>query len=485
MTLTDQLKATLTPASLAEHASNGHWKPAPHLDLINRRLLDVASGQTRRLLISTPPRHGKSEMAKHLAAWWLGTRPDDNVIVASYNDDLAADFGRAVRNLLAEHGRSLFGIELATDSSAANRFAVKGRRGGLIAVGVGGSMTGRGGHLILLDDVVKSDVEALSEPVQRRHWNWWRSTVRTRLAPGGAIVAIGTRWSEDDLLGRLVASGHFDVLNLPALAEVDDPLGREPGQALWGEMYDQAYLETTKAELGEYWWSALYQGSPQPAEGLLFRRDTFRYYDQVGGQYRLDERLIPIDECRRFITVDTAISQRHTADYTVAAVWAITKDKDLLLLDRTRDRIPAPEQIKLIRRLHEEWLPEFIGVEDVAAGSTLIQHLRDDGLPIKALKADRDKVARASTAATYLEGGKVWWPKRARWLGEWEAELLVFDKGRHDDQVDCLAYAALQISNRRQRQSLAGWTIDPDLYKPGLSGSYSYDLPRGSPNVGP
>jgi predicted phage terminase large subunit-like protein len=281
-------------------------------------------------------------------------------------------------------------------------------------------------------------------------------------------VAIGTRWSEEDLLGRLVASGLFDVLNLPALSEDDDPLGRETGAPLWPDMYDEDYLETTKAELGEYWWSALYQGAPQPADGLLFRRDTFRYYEQVGGQYRLEERLIPVGDCRRFVTVDTAISQRQTADYTVAAVWATTKAKDLLLLDRTRDRIPAPEQIKLIRRLHEEWAPEFIGVEDVAAGSTLIQHLRDDGLPIKGLKADRDKVTRAATAAAYLEGGKVWWPKRARWLGEWEAELLVFDKGKHDDQVDAFSYAASQIRNKRSRTPLVG-TLDPDLYKPGIS----------------
>ena len=154
-------------------------------------------------------------------------------------------------------------------------------------------------------------------------------------------------------------------------------------------------------------------------------------------------------------------SQRQSADYTVAAVWATTKEKDLLLLDRVRERIPAPQQVKLITRLHEEWAPEYVGVENVAAGSTLIQHLRNEGLPIKALKADRDKVARASTAATILEGGKVWWPKRARWLGEWEAELLVFDKGRHDDQVDVFSYAALQITNRRSPPSLEGWTLDP------------------------
>ena len=245
-----QLAATTDPGLFAAYASGGTWTTAKHLDHIVDRLRAVAAGNQRRLEVFAPPRHGKSELLKYFTAWYLGRFPDRTVIVASYNDDLAADFGRAVRRILNTHGNELFGIELATDSSAVNRFQLANHDGGLYAVGVGGSMTGRGADLMILDDVIKSDVEALSETTQRRHWDWWRSVVLTRLHPQAAIVAVGTRWSVDDLLGRLADSGTFDVVRLPALAEDDDPIGREPGEALWPEMFPRDVLEAIRAEQG-------------------------------------------------------------------------------------------------------------------------------------------------------------------------------------------------------------------------------------------
>jgi predicted phage terminase large subunit-like protein len=368
--------------------------------------------------------------------------------VISYNDDLAADFGRAVRNLLAEHGPDLFGVELTKDSKSASRFTTM-QGGGLVAAGVGGTITGKGANLLVMDDVVKNHVEALSETVQRRHWDFWQSTVRTRLAPAGAVVGIGTRWTEADLLGRLIGSGRFDVVNLPALAEDDDPLDRAPGEALWPDQFPVEYLSETKEDVGPFWWAAQYQGSPQPLDGNLFKRSSFRYYTHTEAVYQLEDRHVPKDECTRFVTVDTALARTETADWTVAAVWAQTKDGDLILLERYRQRISPLDQPRLLRRIHEEWRPRYIAVEQGTAGIAAIDGLQRDGIRVKKLVAKGDKHTRALDAADYIDRGKVWFPHNRTWLDEWESELVVFPQGRHDDQVDALSYAVGEAASRR------------------------------------
>jgi predicted phage terminase large subunit-like protein len=460
----EQAAATVDPAAFASYVSNGTWQPAPHLEYIIERLRAVAVGESSRLLVFAPPRHGKSELLKHYAAWFLGRFPDRSVIVASYNDDLAADFGRAVRAILNAYGKELFGIEIAQDSSAANRFQIANHDGGLYAVGVGGSMTGRGADLLIVDDVVKSDVEALSETTQRRHWNWWRSTAMTRLEPGASIVGIGTRWSVDDLLGRLADSGSFDVVRLPALAEDDDPLGREPGEALWPDRYPVETLARIRAEQGGFWWAAMYQGTPEPMTGNMFPRDSFREFTTTGDSYDLDGKIIPVEDCDRFAIADTALSDKRTADYTVIGVFALTPDKDLLWLERWRGRYSGPDQVKLMRRVFDEHSPAWIGVEHATAGLHVVQQL-ETSLPIRHLKPTGSKTARATTAATLMEQGKVWFPKGKPWLDELYAELVTFPHSKHDDQVDVLSYAARQIA-KRQRPNMAGWRNDPDLRQP-------------------
>jgi hypothetical protein len=337
----------------AVYASGGTWETATHLEHILDSLRDVAAGVLLRLLVFAPPRHGKSELLKYFVAWFLGRFPDKTVIVASYNDDLAADFGRAVRSILNAHGKELFGVEVAADSAAMNRFGIEGHDGGLYAVGVGGSMTGRGADLLVVDDVIKSDVEALSETTQRRHWDWWRSVVVTRLAPGAAIIGVGTRWSVDDLLGRLADSERFEVVRLAAVAEDDDPLGRVAGEALWPERYPVDALAKIRDEQGGFWFAAQYQGTPEPVSGNLFARDYFREYTIVDGGYVVDGTVIPIEDCVRFAIADTALSDKRTADFTVIAMFATTPNGDLLLLERWRARYSGPDQVKLLQRVYE------------------------------------------------------------------------------------------------------------------------------------
>ena len=448
------MTATLDPAGLARYATQGRWVLAPHLEVLNRKLVDLAAGRIRRLLVTMPPRHGKSELCSvYLPAWYLGNYPERRIILASYESDFAASWGRRVRDVLEQHGH-LFEVSLRADSAAAYRWDLDGYAGGMIAVGVGGAATGRGADLFIIDDPVKSPEEAQSQTMSRRIWDWYRGVARTRLEPGGAVLLIMTRWSEDDLAGRLLADPDgeaWEVLNLPAIAEDNDPIGRVPGEALWPERFPLSELQATRKAVGSYLWSVLYQGRPAPLDGNVFRRPWFRYWTPMGDSYQLepDSRVIPANSCRRFITVDLAVSEKQSADYTVAAVWAVTNNQDLLLLDRIRKRIPGPDQIPLLRRLYDQWAPDTIGIEAVAYQLSIIQHARRDGLPVKELKPDRDKVSRALVAAARLEGGTVYWPATAPWLDEWENELLLFPNSRHDDQVDTLAYAAIELAKRR------------------------------------
>lgn len=264
---------------------------ARHLEMLNRKLVDVAEGRTRRLIVTMAPRHGKSEcISKYFPAWYIGRFPERRVILTSYEADFAANWGRKVRDLLDEFGPEYFGVRVRRDSSAANRWDLEGHAGGMVTAGVGGPITGRGADIFICDDPIKNAEEAASEAIRERNKDWWRSTAYTRLEPGGSAVIVCTRWHHDDLAGWLIAGGAGDgdgaasaweVLNLPALAEDDDPLGREPGEALWPERYDRAALDEIRrsANVGEYFFAAMYQGRPVPKSGGMFKTSWFSIVD--------------------------------------------------------------------------------------------------------------------------------------------------------------------------------------------------------------
>jgi predicted phage terminase large subunit-like protein len=458
---------------------------------LNEQLLGLYAGSFDRYEVVMPPRHGKSLLCSvYFPAWWLLHRPQDRVLLVAYESDFAATWGRRVRDLLTEHGEA-FGVSVR-DDAAANRWDLE-QGGGMTTAGIGGPITGKGADLVIIDDPVKNYEEAISQAVSRRNWDWYQSTLRTRLEPGGKIVLVATRWSEIDLTGRLLTDTEGEQwreLRLPAVAEEGDPLGRPEGAPLWPDRFDTDELAKVRKALSASHFSALYQGRPSPIDGDVFKREWFRYFVRTGDGYRLlitpDAQTVPVEDVSRFMTIDLAISTRRTADPTVMAVWGVDEAKNLLLLDLARKRIPGPAQLKLLQRLNAEWHPDRIVCEDVAYQRSFIEHAQQLGLPVVGVRPQGSKDARAIPAATRMEAGQVFFPAEARWLEELEHELLSFPNGRHDDQVDVFGYAAAEVNRRTRRcQSLAGWTIDPDLLKPGLGGSYSYDLPRGSPNIGP
>lgn len=445
-----------------EYDGRGAWQPARHLDLLCSRLEAVERGGIKRLMVFEPPRHGKSEVvSKKFPAWFLGRNPDEEVILTSYAAELAYDFSRIARDTLREWGPRLWGVSVAQDSSAIGRWGIQGHRGGLTAAGVGGPITGRGAKVAICDDPFKNYEEAASATIREKVLKWYKSTFRTRLAPGGAIVLVMTRWHQEDLAGTLQrefeegAGEEWEVISLPAIAEENDILGRKPGEPLWPERYPLEELQKLKFALGSYLWAALYQQRPAPAEGNKFKRSWFRYFDIIDDHVILhipdaEPKRYALKDCWCFQTCDPAGSEKASADYFVLGTWLVTPARDLLLRDVLRERLEGPDQPRLFRQGYERWTPRprMQGIESKGIGLTLFQTLRRSGLPVRELKAETDKVIRALPVMARMESGMVYFLRNAPWLGEYESELLYFPNGEHDDQVDMTSYAGIVIAGK-------------------------------------
>lgn len=274
--LHDALADLSTPACFASKVSRGRWRLVSHIDAIDRAIMDTIRRRSAPILvIEAPPRHGKSELvSRYLPAWFLGRFPDKRVLLAAYGAGFARQWGRKARELLEEHGPSLFGVAVRGDLRSASEWGLVGREGGMVTSGVGGPMTGRGADLLIIDDPIKNSQQSDSETIRDSLWDWWQSTASTRIEPGGCAILIATRWNVDDLSGRLIRdseSGNgqkVSRLRLPALAEEHDVLGRSFGAALWPERYSSEYLERQRQALNPAWWQALYQQRPAAANSL-------------------------------------------------------------------------------------------------------------------------------------------------------------------------------------------------------------------------
>lgn len=444
----------------AKYVDRNHVWPV-HLRAIADALHAVEEGKIKRLIVMLPPRHGKSEtISAKFPAWFIGRDPNRRVILTSHTASLAIEYSLRNREYLAIYGQEVFGpsVRLSDTKATADDWRIYGRRGGLRAAGVGGSITGRGADLLILDDPHSNYQEAHSKTQRDHIWDWWRAVALTRLEPGGATIIVSTRWHEDDLVGRVLRTAKetgekWTVLRMPALAEegnLNDPTNRKPGEALWRERYPEEKLHEIQKTVGAYFWAAIYQQNPQPMEGGLFKREQFRYFTEDAEFFILHRpegihRVRKI-ECWSFQTVDLAASTKETADYFVIATWVVTPGRDLLLEDVLRVRAEGPDQRALMQRAYMRYKPAFIGIERTGYQLTFVQEMCRSGLPVKELVADRDKVARALPMAARYEAGTVYHKQDAAWLGDYEDELLHFPQGEHDDQVDCAGYAALELA---------------------------------------
>jgi predicted phage terminase large subunit-like protein len=412
---------------------------AAHLLYIRAQLDRVTRGDIDRLMLFVPPRHGKSELATvRYPVWRMECDPTLTVIVGAYNKLLADSFSRKARRIAHER------FALDDERKAADEWQTE--QGGVFrAAGVGTGVTGKGARLIVIDDPVKSREEANSPAYRERVWNWYRDDLYTRLEPGGAIILIMTRWHEDDLAGRILASEdgpNWTVVSLPALAEDDDPLGRAPGAALWPARFDEVDLERIRTVLGTQSFTALYQQRPTALEGGLFKRGWFDIVQAVPAQVR------------RVRYWDKAGTDSD-GDYTAGALIAMDGDGLYYVADVVRGQWSALERERIIRQTAELdgrdvpiWVEQEPGSGGKESAQATIRALA--GWTVRAERVTGDKLSRAQPFAAQCEARNVKLV-RAPWNAAFLDELTMFPNGRHDDQVDASSGAFAKLARPPMR----------------------------------
>ncbi len=413
--------------------------PAAHHRLLIQNLEAVARGDCDRLMVLMPPGSAKSTYTSTLfPAWWFAQHPMTSVIAGSHTLDLARRFGRKVRNTIGEQS-AVLGYGISSDSYAADRFATDGG-GEYVAMGVGGSVTGRRADLLLIDDPVASREDADSETARESTWEWYRNDAYTRLKPGGRIVLIMTRWHEDDIGGRLLAemengADQWTVLRLPALAEPADPLGRVVGEPLWPEWENEAALLRKRAAVGERAWGALYQQNPRPLEGGLFHGPvTTHDAVAVGGTI-----------VRAWDLAATAQVGSGDPDWTVGTKLARYPDGSFVVLDVVRFR-GGPEIVE--QRIKATASGDGTGVriglpqDPGQAGKAQVLNLTRmlAGYRVESSPETGSKETRAAPVAAQVNVGNVSMV-RAAWNPTFLDELRGFPNAAKDDQVDALSRA--------------------------------------------
>lgn len=437
--------------------------------------------KNRLLIISVPPRHGKTELiSKHLPAWYLGRYPHNRIILTSYGAQLAEDNSSRAKDIFSEWCHLWPGVSPSRSKWKKASWETS-QGGGVIAAGVGGPCTGYGAELFIVDDYVKGHEEAESATIREKIWNWWQSVSVTRLHPGAVVIILATRWHDDDLIGRLLKQYKengpeefpfiLETINLPAIAEPNDLMNRHPGVALWPSRYNEKRLEHAKKAVGPYWWSALFQGTPTDRGGTLFKSINFRYYefDAIKAEYvchRKDKEPIRIkkSDLIRHVYVDPAIEIKKVNDPTGSLAWGYSrKCKVWLLLDRINDRIEHTDIMERIKSFAWKNQCSLIGIENEKLGKVLVKQsagndrIGGQSIPFKEISTNGlDKYTRAVPMANYIENERVFFPRGVGWLSDYESYLTKFPNADHDEDVDCTSMAENMESKISLAEVLAG-----------------------------
>jgi len=415
------------------------YQTAAHIDRLIEAIEWAVRTPNARLIVTMPPRHSKSvHVSELLPAWFLGRYPDKRIIAASHSAALAYTFSRRVRNQMQHPLWPFPDVRVADDKGAVQAWDIDGRRGGYIAVGVGGSPTGQGGDGLIIDDPLRSAADADSQTIRDSLWEWYQGTMRTRLEPGGFIILTATRWHEADLTGLLIEAEktggeQWRHLHMPAIdAE---------GNALWPERWPLADLERVRAAVGSRVFEAQYQGRPAPDAGNVFNRDWWRLYSEEPERGQFDQIIQ---------SWDMTFRETKSGSYIVGQVWG-TLGADRYLLDQVRFRGDFPKAVAAVRAMSEQW-PESREkiVENKANGPAIVATLRNEIPGLIEVQPEGGKEARANAVAWQVESGNVYLPdpKLHPWSQELIDEAAAFPNGAHDDQVDALSQALLRLQNR-------------------------------------
>lgn len=440
-----------------EYVHHGHYTHFKHTELICETLQRVADGEQLSILIEMPPRHGKSmTVTETFPSYYLGRNPDKRVIAAAYSDGLATKFGRLNRNKFNEFSNELFDVNLSDSNAATKDWGVENRPGGMIATGIGGSITGQGADLMIIDDPIKNMKEAMSQTIRDNIWDEWEATLSTRLHDGASLIVIMTRWHEDDLIGRLLARSprKWIRLRLPAIAEdEDDLLARGIGEPLCPELgYNGKWAEDKKTEVGSRTWASLYQQRPAPAGGNIFKREWVKFYVRTKEQkvewgLSDDVAILPVHFDKHAQSWDCTFKDSETSDFVAGGVWA-RKKAQYFLLDVDHRRMGFADTMKAIRAMSDKW-PKARSkyIEDKANGTAIIEMLKDEISGIVPVNPDGGKEARANAVSPLFEAGNVYLPhpNMCPWVEDLIEELVSFPNAAHDDLVDMTTQALNQL----------------------------------------
>lgn len=391
--------------------------------------------ENQYIMVSMPPRHGKSmTITETLPGYFMCKYPKSKVILTAYSSTLANDFSRANSRKIEES--KIFNVKVSTDNQDRTYYDNGSE---CIKAGILGGITGKGAHLMIIDDPIKTAEEARSEVQRSKIWKEWESSLSTRFEPPTIIILIMTRWHEDDLAGRLLNPEYGEVLpwrviNLPLEAEGNDVLGRQPGEPLWPERYGNDFIKVRKQYPESF--NALYQGRPSSEEGNIFKRDTWKYYE-------LSEPFInnlPV----MVMSVDASFKDTVTSAKCSIQIWG-KKGCNYYKIDNKTALMGFTATIQAIKNMLAKY-PKISAkfIEDKANGTAIIEVLNKEiggFIPVKADTSTGGKVARAHAVEPFVTSGNVLLPRHQPWVHDYVEEMASFPNGTYADQVDASTQA--------------------------------------------
>jgi predicted phage terminase large subunit-like protein len=438
-----------------------------HHAVMAKKFEEVANGTCKRLIINMPPRHTKSEFASYLLpAWFLGKFPHKKIIQSSNTAELAVGFGRKVRNLVDgdAYAKVFPNVSLRHDSKAAGRWSTNAN-GEYFAIGVGGTVTGKGADLLIIDDPHSEQEAALAaqDPaVYDKVYEWYSSGPRQRLQPGGAIVIVMTRWGKRDLTGQVIKASaqrggdQWDVVEFPAILPSGSPL--------WPEFWSFKELIALKEELPNPKWQAQYQQDPTSESSAIVKREWWQIWEGDS----------PPSVSMIIQAWDTAFEKNTRADYSACTTWGVFEHPDnngvyqanLILLNAFRDRLEFPELKKRVLEQYKEWNPDGLMIEKKASGAPLIYELRSMGVPVQEFTPTRgnDKITRLNAVADLFASGRIWIPN-TNWAEEVVDEVASFPAGEHDDYVDSVSLALMRFRQGGYVRTILDEEDEPTYFK--------------------
>jgi len=433
--------------------SQTRYIPGRHHRLMADTMMQVEAGQKKKVILNTPPRHGKTELCtKRFCAWYAARNPDHDIMVTTYNERFAMDFGKEVREIMAsQRFRQIFPEFYLTHQSNEHLRTYGG--GDIFFLGRRSSTTGRGANLIIVDDPTKDDKDIKYQNFREDCWQWFTQTLLTRRHDDkAAIVVTQTRWHEDDIVGRITdktnpaysakfAKG-FEIINLPAIAEEDDTLGRKPGEPLWPERFGIEYLEEMR-EANSVSFAALYQCDPTPEDGVYYRAEELHEYDNA----ELPQNL------RMFVASDHAVATKNYNDPSCLVPFGIDENGVAWIMPQiVWRRMDAQETVDEMIEMIRHHSPIFWYAEkghiSKAIGPFLRKRMEEEGVycPVIEEQPVGDKLQRAHSGRARCAQGKIKFPKNAPWWGRAKSELLKFPNGRFDDFVDIISMIGLKLT---------------------------------------